>query len=63
MVISSSCGQCWGTVSLMAAMNVTTGTVHSKIIERNDSDTFIRSCNRTVKPFRWTYDAMLFRAA
>jgi transposase len=30
-----------GTVSLMAAMNVTTGTVHPKIITRNDSDTFI----------------------
>lgn len=30
-----------GTVSLMAAMNVTTGTVHPKIINRNDSDTFI----------------------
>ena len=30
-----------GTVSLMAAMNVTTGTVHPKIIKRNDSDTFI----------------------
>lgn len=30
-----------GTVSLMAAMNVTTGTVHSKIIARNDSATFI----------------------
>jgi transposase len=30
-----------GTVSLMAAMNVTTGTVHPKIIVRNDSDTFI----------------------
>jgi len=31
-----------GTVSLMAAMNVTTGTVHPKIIKRNDSDTFIK---------------------
>jgi transposase len=30
-----------GTVSLMAAMNVTTGAVHPKIIVRNDSDTFI----------------------
>lgn len=30
-----------GTVSLMAAMNVTTGTIHPKIIARNDSDTFI----------------------
>ncbi len=30
-----------GTVSLMAAMNVTTGTVHPKIITRNDSVTFI----------------------
>ena len=30
-----------GTVSLMAAMNVTTGTVHHKIITRNDSTTFI----------------------
>jgi len=30
-----------GTVSLMAAMNVTTGTIHPKIITRNDSDTFI----------------------
>lgn len=30
-----------GTVSLMAAMNVTTGTVHPKIIVRNDSDSFI----------------------
>jgi transposase len=30
-----------GTVSLMAAMNVTTGTVHPKIIKKNDSDTFI----------------------
>ena len=30
-----------GTVSLMAAMNVTTGTIHPKIIQRNDSDTFI----------------------
>jgi transposase len=30
-----------GTVSLMAAMNVTTGTVYPKIIKRNDSDTFI----------------------
>lgn len=30
-----------GTVSLMAAMNVTTGTIHPTIIKRNDSDTFI----------------------
>ncbi len=30
-----------GTVSLMAAMNVVTGTVHPKIITRNDTDTFI----------------------
>jgi transposase len=30
-----------GTVSLMAAMNVTTGTVYPKIITRNDSATFI----------------------
>lgn len=30
-----------GTASLMAAMNVTTGTIHPKIIRRNDSDTFI----------------------
>ncbi|MEO7193488.1 MAG: IS630 family transposase [Pseudonocardiaceae bacterium] len=30
-----------GTVSLTAAMNVTTGTVHPKIITRNDSATFI----------------------
>jgi transposase len=30
-----------GTVSLMAAMNVTTGTIHPKIIKRNDSATFI----------------------
>ncbi|MCA1671974.1 MAG: IS630 family transposase [Actinobacteria bacterium] len=30
-----------GTLSLMAAMNVITGTVHPKIIKRNDSDTFI----------------------
>jgi len=30
-----------GTVSLMAAMNVTTGTVHPKIITSNDSVTFI----------------------
>jgi transposase len=29
-----------GTVSLMAAMNVATGQVHSKIIDRNDSETF-----------------------
>lgn len=30
-----------GTVSLMAAMNVTTGTVHPTIITRNNSDAFI----------------------
>jgi len=30
-----------GTASLMAAMDVTTGTVHPKIIKRNNSDTFI----------------------
>jgi transposase len=30
-----------GTVSLMAAMNVATGTVHPKIIQRNNSVTFI----------------------
>ena len=30
-----------GTVSLMAALNVTTGTVHPKIIKRNDSAAFI----------------------
>jgi transposase len=30
-----------GTVSLMAAMNVATGHVHPKIIERNNSETFI----------------------
>lgn len=30
-----------GTVSLMAAMNVITGTIHPKIITRNDSVTFI----------------------
>ncbi|MGH3547842.1 MAG: IS630 family transposase [Pseudonocardiaceae bacterium] len=30
-----------GTVSLIAAMNVTTGTIHPKIITRNDSATFI----------------------
>ena len=30
-----------GTVSLIAAMNVTTGTIHPKIITRNDSTTFI----------------------
>src|SRR5205823_7559723 len=33
-----------GTVSLMAAMNITTGTVHPKIITRNDSTTFIAFC-------------------
>ncbi len=32
---------CHGTVSLMAAMDVITGTVYPKIIKRNDSDTFI----------------------
>jgi len=30
-----------GTVSLLAAMDVTAGTIHLKIIVRNDSDTFI----------------------
>jgi transposase len=30
-----------GTVSLMAAMNVTTGTIHPKIIKKNNSDAFI----------------------
>src|SRR5664280_2616077 len=30
-----------GTVSLLAAMDVTAGTIHPKIIVRNDSDTFI----------------------
>ncbi|MGH3934724.1 MAG: IS630 family transposase [Pseudonocardiaceae bacterium] len=30
-----------GTVSLIAALNITTGTVHPKIITRNDSATFI----------------------
>lgn len=30
-----------GTVSLIAAMNVTTGTIHPKIITKNDSVTFI----------------------
>ena len=30
-----------GTVSLMAAMNVVNGDVYGKIIERNDSETFI----------------------
>ena len=55
-----------GTVSLMAAMNVTTGTVHPKIITRNDSVTFIEfieTYNGTAKPFRWTYDAKLLKAA
>src|SRR6266511_1176596 len=33
-----------GTVSLLAAMNVTDGTVHPKIITRNDSTTFIAFC-------------------
>jgi transposase len=44
-----------GTVSLMAAMNVTTGTVHPKIITRNDSDTFIEFLTElaeTVEPTR-----------
>lgn len=42
-----------GTVSLMAAMNVTAGTVHPKIIARNDSATFIAFCGelgKTVEP-------------
>lgn len=42
-----------GTVSLMAAMNVTTGTIHQKIIKRNDSDTFIEFLSElaaTVEP-------------
>jgi transposase len=42
-----------GTVSLMAAMNVTTGTVHPKIITRNDSATFIEfltELDQTVEP-------------
>ena len=42
-----------GTVSLMAAMNVTTGTVHQKIITRNDSDAFIEfliELEKTVDP-------------
>jgi transposase len=30
-----------GTVSLMAALNITDGTVHPKIISRNDSETFL----------------------
>jgi transposase len=44
-----------GTVSLMAAMNVTTGTVHPKIITRNDSETFIEFLTElatTVEPSR-----------
>lgn len=42
-----------GTVSLMAAMNVTTGTIHPKIITRNDSATFLEFLNelaQTVDP-------------
>lgn len=42
-----------GTVSLLAAMNVTTGTVHPKIITRNDSATFIEfltELDQTVDP-------------
>jgi transposase len=42
-----------GTVSLMAAMNVTTGTVHPKIITRDDSATFIEFLTelaQTVEP-------------
>ena len=42
-----------GTVSLMAAMNVTTGTVHPKIITRNDSATFIEfltELDQTIDP-------------
>jgi transposase len=42
-----------GTVSLMAALNVTTGTVHPKIITRNDSATFIEFLTelaQTVEP-------------
>ncbi len=44
-----------GTVSLMAAMNVTTGTIHPKIIKRNNSDTFIEFLTElaaTVDPTR-----------
>lgn len=44
-----------GTVSLMAAMNVTTGTVHPKVIKKNDSDTFIEFLSElaeTVDPTR-----------
>lgn len=44
-----------GTVSLMAAMNVATGTVHPKIIKRNDSDTFIEfltELDQTLDPTR-----------
>src|SRR5450759_961493 len=101
-----------GTVSLMAAMNVTDGTVHPKIIVANNSATFIEfltelgatvdparlniveiffsilarrmlrrgdfasrqdlidkilafiaTYNQTAKPFRWSYDAKLLRAA
>src|ERR1035437_786638 len=101
-----------GTASLMAAMNVTDGTVHPKIILANNSATFIdfisvtytpvhaswlnmveiffsilarrtlrrgdfasrqdlinkilafiQAYNLTAKPFRWTYDAKLLRAA
>ena len=42
-----------GTVSLMASMNVTTGTVHPKIIKKNDSDTsieFLTELAETVDP-------------
>jgi transposase len=42
-----------GTVSLMAAMNVTTGTVHPKIITHNDSATFIEfltELDQTIDP-------------
>jgi transposase len=42
-----------GTVSLMAALNVTTGTVHPKIITRNDSAAFIEfltELDQTVEP-------------
>jgi len=44
-----------GTVSLMAAMNVTTGTVHPRIITRNDSDArieFLTELAATVDPTR-----------
>lgn len=42
-----------GTVSLIAAMNVTAGTIHPKIITRNDSATFIEFLTelaQTVEP-------------